>query len=555
MAEPRSPAGGAARDLAIVLALGIASLLPQLLSRDVWGPDETRYAEVAREMIARGDYLVPHLNGQVYYEKPPLFFWLTAALWRVFGPEAGRVVATASALGALALTYAIGRRLHGREVGLWAAIIVLTTLLFATISKCGILDTLLLLTILAAISCGLAAMEGKARMASAWWLGAYAAGALGVLTKGPLGVVIPGLVLLAHGIVRRRHIRAGGWWHLAGSLLMLSLIAAWLVPAIARGGSGYGYRIVFQQTAERFGSSAIHDEPPYYYLMWFPVHFWPWSLLLPLALAAALRGARRQGDRPGLLPALWFLGVFVFFTLIAGKRERYLMPGVPAAGLVCAFYLCAAARGETPWPRWHKALWAATGAFLLLLSGALFALAAAPASLAKLATSDGLARQEIAAVLGHLQRALAVAAGLGLCVVGACLLRLPHEGLWARRRTRLLAGAALAVGLAGDLAALPAMNRRRSEAILVADFRAHIEAADEVYLLQSDFGGVFNLHLRHAHFELLEYPYQAARLLSSGRRVAIVAWQKAAQRVLAEGHGRIITRSRATGRNIVLIVN
>lgn len=438
MSETRKPwlDAGAARDLAIVLALGLATLATALLGRDVWGPDETRYVEVAREMLARGDFLVPHLNGRIYVEKPPLFFWLAAALWGLFGPEAGRVVAAACALGALALTYVLGRRLHAREVALWAALILLTTVLFTAISECGILDTLLLVAILGSVACGLAAMEGEARgrWRRAWWLGAYAAAAAGVLTKGPLGLVIPGLVLLAHGLVQRRRVRAGGWWHLAGSLLMLALIAAWLVPAIVRGGGEYARQIVFQKTAERFGSSAIHDEPIYYYLAWFPIHFWPWSLLLPLALAAALRGARQQGERRELLPALWFLGLFVFFSLISGKRERYLLPAVPAAALACARYLCAAARGELPWPRWHKALWGATGVSFVAVGAILVALAAAPAPMGRLVSRDAaVGRPRSPAPGGSAGSPTCPGTRAGRGGAGA-LARPPARPKWCRRR-------------------------------------------------------------------------------------------------------------------------
>jgi hypothetical protein len=182
--------------------------------------------------------------------------------------------------------------------------------------------------------------------------------------------------------------------------------------------------------------------------------------------------------------------------------------------------------------------------------------AAAPAAIAKLVSHDESTVWRIRSLLGPELRALAAAAGLGLAVAGLLLLRWPTNCPRAWRPVKLLAGAALAVSLAFDLLAIPEMNRSRSEAALVAGFRPHLAAMDEVYLFESDFGGSFNLYLGRVRFPILKEPSEAAALLASHRRIAIVAWRKPAQRILGQaGAGRIVATGRAAARNVVLVVN
>ena len=132
------------RDVAIVLALGATVLVPSLFTRDPWNPDEPRYAEVAREMVVSGDYLVPHLNSEIYPDKPPLFFWLAAVFWHLgAGVNSGRLVAILANVGTVLLAYRIARRWLGERGGLLAAAITTTTVLFLHIGKFGVLDPLL----------------------------------------------------------------------------------------------------------------------------------------------------------------------------------------------------------------------------------------------------------------------------------------------------------------------------------------------------------------------------------------------------------------------------
>ncbi|HPD16755.1 MAG TPA: glycosyltransferase family 39 protein [Planctomycetota bacterium] len=539
-----------ARRVALILALGAVVLVPQLFLRDVWGPDETRFAEVAREMIVSGDYIVPHLNGTLYAEKPPVFFWLTAAVWPLFGVNAGRVVAAAAGLGALLLTHRLGRRLYGAAEGLWAALVMASCLLFIGVARAGILDSLLLLAILAAVNCGYEGLEGAGRRAGAAWLGFYASLALGALIKGPVVLVGAGLVVLAYALAYRKSVRGGGWWHLAGAGLFAALVAAWLVPAMVAGGKEYFRYLVVEQAARRVSGTMSHEEPFYYYLLRWPLYFFPWSLVLPLALA----GAWRAGGREARLPVMWFVVLFVAYSAVAGKGERYVLPLVPAAALACGRHIGRAAGEGVTWSRLNAAAWGGSFVVMLSLAAGLWTVAAKPALLAQALTKDARGPALVTAQTTPARRGLAAAAG---AVVAACALgglRLLRRGDGERRRAATLLAAMATVALSFDLVALGAMDEFKAERRLVAEMAPYLGAADELYLHATDYGGIVNLFTRREKIPVLETFDDVAAAVASPRRVAVVMWKKEAGKMLGTPRFHIIPEH-AEFRNPVLVVN
>src|SRR2546426_4374612 len=166
-------ARGAARDLigrvlaphrptlALVI-LACCLYLPCVWTRDLWSPDEPRYTEVAREMLTRGDWILPHLNSEVYGEKPPLYFWLGILAGSLPGVpfESGtRLVSVLAALGTLWLTFQIGRRTVDDRTGWLAALVLATSSMFVVHASLGVIDGTLTLLVTAAIACGLRGRE------------------------------------------------------------------------------------------------------------------------------------------------------------------------------------------------------------------------------------------------------------------------------------------------------------------------------------------------------------------------------------------------------------
>ncbi|MBI5379417.1 MAG: glycosyltransferase family 39 protein, partial [Nitrospirae bacterium] len=326
----------------IVLCWAIV-VLPGLWARDLWPPDEIRFAEVAREMAATGEYFLPHLNGAVYGEKPPLFFWLTALLsaFLGWGEIASRLIAGLAALATLLLTYALGRRMFSPEAAFLGALALLTSFLFLALAQIGLLDMLLTcwttLALYAYVSTQHSALS--AQHSGRWLFLFYVALALAVLTKGPVGFVLPVIVVLAFAFWMEK---AHGWraiHPLWGIPLVLVLVGLWLVPALVKGGSEYAELVLWKQQAARIaqtwnpepGTFQSHTSPWYFYFAVFPLSFLPWIFFLPLALLWAWRKRQEAGLRFLLV---WVGGVFLFFNLLSGKQPHYLLPMFPALALL-----------------------------------------------------------------------------------------------------------------------------------------------------------------------------------------------------------------------------
>jgi len=490
--------------VAILLAASALLFFPSLFTRDPWNPDEPRATEVAREMVALGDCLVPHLNGEPYSDKPPVFYWLASVFWRSgFGLNSGRMVSVLAATGTALLVYALGRRLHSPETGLLAALITLTTLLFGFICKFGVLDPLLTFFTTAAIVCAVRAFEGGARHGR-WWLAAYAMAALAVLTKGPPGLAVAVLVPLAYGYARRHEVRKGGWWHVAGAALCLTLVAAWVVPACLRAGAAYTQDLLFQQTAQRMGEEASHWQPFYFYFLYAPVFLLPWTLLFVPGLLWGVRVGRTRRDAVGLLAAAWFLSVLVFFSLFSGKRERYLLPLVPAVGLLCARYIAAVIRGELVALGGHRGLWKVTFVLVGLLGIFFVAAALEPNATVMRLTADGDVRAEMRAALTPGVR---LGAGFGgALILAACLwgLQARRDGRGEGRRAAAAVAAMLTLSLTVDLVATPVINRFKSGRDLVEEAGPYLREPYEIIFYQSDYSGVYNLFTRRIGIRLIK---------------------------------------------------
>ena len=278
------------RDVGLLLFLSAVILIPSFFSRDLWNPDEPRYMEVAREMVLLNDYVVPHLNGELYPDKPPLFFWLAAGLYRLgTGYNSGRVVAILASVGTVLLTYFIGRRLLAPPGPLLCAVATMTAFLFLVTSRMGVIDPLLMFLTTLSIFCGLRALDPSESHFRRWWIGCYLAAGLAILTKGPVGFMVPLIVLVCSAIARRGKVRKGGWIHMAGLAAMLALVAAWLVPALMQGGEAYSNDILFKQNLGRVMKSYSHRNPFYYYVILLPVILLPWTLFFVPAAWSAFR--------------------------------------------------------------------------------------------------------------------------------------------------------------------------------------------------------------------------------------------------------------------------
>jgi 4-amino-4-deoxy-L-arabinose transferase-like glycosyltransferase len=320
--------------------------------RDPWPADEPRFAVVARDMVLSGEWLFPRVGGDLYQDKPPLFFWLLAACYSLTGSlkAAFLIPAFLAAGGVMFLVYDLGRRLVGRAAGVAAAVLVCCTLQFVIAMRGAQIDPLLcFLTTLS-----MYALLRHLLLGPAWgwyWLGGFAAG-VGIITKG-VGF-LPMLVLLPYLIQRlfrwkNLAIVDGGalgwrWW--LGPLAMLAATQLWFIPMIlavdAHGPGEYtAYRdeILFKQTVGRYAAAWHHVKGWYYFLLEVIPPLWlPWSVLL-VWLVPRYKRAWGERDARVWLPLGWVLLVLVFFSASPGKRGIYIMPALPALALASLPFL------------------------------------------------------------------------------------------------------------------------------------------------------------------------------------------------------------------------
>ncbi|HUN52777.1 MAG TPA: glycosyltransferase family 39 protein, partial [Candidatus Sulfotelmatobacter sp.] len=280
--------------------------------------------------------LVPYVNGHIYAEKPPVFFWLMQLGWWLFGVNDWwpRLIAPLAALAALLLTRRLARRLWpDGQAHNFAPLILASSLYWALFTAATMFDMILSALVLVAVSALVAAWQ-DGRFAPFWLAGA--ALGVGALTKGPV-ILLPvaGAALGAPWWMGTAGVRWRRWY---GGFMLAVLVAfaigfAWLVPAALAGGEAYLQAIGLHQTADSIVHSFTHARPFWWYLPLLPLMLFPWSLWPAnwRGLRAAGRGALAD---PGIrLCIAWALPAFVALSLISAKQPHYLLPLFPAVAL------------------------------------------------------------------------------------------------------------------------------------------------------------------------------------------------------------------------------
>ncbi|WP_072621234.1 ArnT family glycosyltransferase [Spirulina major] len=336
--------------------------------------DETEplFAEASRQMTVTGDWVTPYFNGVTRFDKPPLVYWLMALGYLAFGVNEW-TVRLPSALAAIALVlglfltlYRFGyatpragqvdqadsrRSLRQRWIAAWlgAAMLALNVQMFAW-GRTGVSDMLLNACIGVSLLCffwGYVRHEGQVRRGfwpSRWYLGCYGAMALAVLTKGPVGIVIPGLVILVFlfytGNLFTVWQEAKVW---SGLLIFAVITIPWYVLVIQANGESYINDFFGYHNLDRFTRVVNqHSAPWYFYFLVVLVGFLPWSVSLPLAIARLNLWQRRfwcaqpRQAQLGLLAVIWVIVIFGFFTVAVTKLPSYTLPLLPAAAILVA---------------------------------------------------------------------------------------------------------------------------------------------------------------------------------------------------------------------------
>ncbi|KAB2963242.1 MAG: glycosyltransferase family 39 protein, partial [Thermoanaerobaculia bacterium] len=349
-------------DRLLLVVLALAAFLPGIGARDLWNPDEPRYAEVAREMREDGHWLVPHVNGRLYSEKPPLQFWAIAAASFATGgvsEVSARLPAVLAAVAAVLLLFGLAERLFDRRVAWWSALIFLTSSKILWQGRIGQIDMLLIALVTAAMYCF---VRGLVEERPGFHRLFFVFAGLATLAKGPVGLLPPLLAILLWGLASGRRDVLRAMRIPTGLLIWAAVVLAWLLPAIAVAGREYLDIIVFRQNLTRYAEPWHHFQPWYYYLTVVPADFFPWSFFLPGAIWIGWKrifGPARRGVGFALA---WMLVTLVFFSVSPAKRTVYVLTMYPAMALLVA---ASFAEIESGWPRRRR--WLTLPAALLAM--------------------------------------------------------------------------------------------------------------------------------------------------------------------------------------------
>jgi 4-amino-4-deoxy-L-arabinose transferase-like glycosyltransferase len=316
-------------------------------------PDETRYAEIPREMLAAGDLVVPRLNGVPYLEKPPLLYWSNAVALSLFGetPWAARLPTRLAGMGTtLLLLFGVGA-IWGEAAGLAAAVVYLASPMGFLFSRVNLTDGMLTFFFAATLFLARSALLRRSKGQPALGLAALAALATAgaFLTKGLVALVLPGAILFLWCLLTGRLNALFSLGFFPALPVFLAVSLPWLAAVETRV-PGFLQFFFIHEHLQRFATAeARRPGPIYYFLGVFAAGFLPALPFFALGLRNLGRVSRWKEDEPdALFFALWFAVVFVFFSVSRSKLPPYLLPAAPAAAALAGRGLLAA-RSRGPW--------------------------------------------------------------------------------------------------------------------------------------------------------------------------------------------------------------
>ncbi len=357
-------------NFAIVISLCAVTFLWRLGSIGLIDETEPLFAEAARQMVETGNWVTPYFNGETRFDKPPLIYWLMAMGYQVFGVNEW-AVRLPSAMSAVLLTgfvffilnrFGVSPLLKEKETQQrrWASLIGAVTLAltpeFIIWARTGVSDLLLTGCMGSALLCffgGYVHSETQTpspflsfKKPSNWYISFYSLTAFAVLAKGPVGLVLPGLIIIGFLIYQ------GNLWQvfremqvLSGTVIFLALTVPWYVLVILENGQTYIDSFFGYHNFQRFTDVVNdHDAPWYFYILVILIGFAPLSIYLPSAIAQLQVWRRRfwqkqlRSKQLGLFAFFWFAVIFLFFTIAVTKLPSYVIPLLPAAAILVGLY-------------------------------------------------------------------------------------------------------------------------------------------------------------------------------------------------------------------------
>jgi 4-amino-4-deoxy-L-arabinose transferase-like glycosyltransferase len=337
--------------LAIYAVLAAILYLPGLGRPALWEPDEGRYAEIAREMVVSGDYVTPRDDFELYFEKPPLVYWANAASIKLFGLNefAVRLPAALFSIGQIVITAALAEMMFGAATGLFAALALALSPLFFGFARFATLDPAISFFLTAALAAFyLAAREDSFSRPSArrWMLISAAMLAFGTLAKGPVALLLGGGIALAWLAVERRQRQIVEMPLVRCGLIYAAIVLPWFILMEARN-PGFLRFFFIHEHLERYVSSSEHGWGPWFFIPILVGGMWPWIFFAPLGWSAIRSDDALPDATPAALSrrsaasflAIWFVVIFVFFSIPRSKLGSYILPALPPMAIIVGYGL------------------------------------------------------------------------------------------------------------------------------------------------------------------------------------------------------------------------
>ena len=303
-----------------------------------FNPDEGIHAEVAKRMVLDGDWITPRFNGNNFYDKPILYYWLNALSFKIFGINEFAARLPAAILGALGvlLTYLLGKTMYDTWTGFMGALILSISFEYLFLSRLVLHDISLTFGIILTL---FLFYYGFVQDKFHRWVIPffYISLAWSVLAKGPLGLILPVLIIGLFILLTRewgliKEMRLG-----LGAIIFLPLVATWYVPVSLNNKDFLSYFIFHQHLRQFLSAKAHHNAPVYYYLPALLGGLFPWSCFLPYAWFKAFSPFKKLLDRKAdFFLLIWFTVPFIFFSIARSKLNTYILPVYPAAAIMVA---------------------------------------------------------------------------------------------------------------------------------------------------------------------------------------------------------------------------
>lgn len=304
------------------------------------GEDEPRYAEVAQEMLESRDFVVPMLNKKPWFEKPPLYYWLTVVSFKIFGVTdfSARVSSAVLALAGVFITYYLGRKVFSERTGLFAGLILATSLEYIILGRGASTDLPLSVTLTFGLSFFYLGLLSERPQKIYWFWMSYAFFGLATLAKGPVGMVLPALIVLAYLWISREYERIYEIQLIPGCAIFLAVAAPWYVLVIERARFDFIATFFLNHNLARFFTPIHHHVRPFYFFL--PVlliGFFPWSSFFPAMvnrLVSIRLAAPNRQEKALLFLWVWLLVPLLVFSISRSKLPGYILPIIPALALL-----------------------------------------------------------------------------------------------------------------------------------------------------------------------------------------------------------------------------